>query len=58
MPRLAPRHRDEVIHTPTSIIDTEVDYDDDDADVAAHIAMSLPRVSDRYSPRFNEERVS
>ncbi|NTD85475.1 hypothetical protein [Agrobacterium tumefaciens] len=58
MSRHARRLRDESFHTPsTAVINPEIDTDDDDLDVAAYLAMSLPRVSDRYSPRFNEERV-
>lgn len=58
MSRHARRLRDDSFHTPSSaLIDPEIDRDEDDIDVAAYLAMSLPRVSDRYSPRFNEERV-
>ncbi|MCO5730098.1 hypothetical protein [Rhizobium sp. SSA_523] len=48
MARLAPRHRDETFHTPSSsLIDPDIGHDDDELDISTFIALSIPRVSDR-----------
>lgn len=59
MPHHARRLRDESSRTHSAaLIDPEVDSDTDEMDVAAYVAMSIPRVSDRQTlPSRYEERT-